>query len=104
LLVAREGGGYGGNNDRVVDLRVDDHPEPMRELIRLQSLHALYFGERRPEDVVPVDGDVRRDVAAALQRSGCLEEGADDEALLDALSVFILGKECLVDSLEHLPG
>jgi uncharacterized Ntn-hydrolase superfamily protein len=89
LLVAREGGGYGGNNDRVVDLRVDDHPEPMRELIRLQSLHALYFGERRPEDVVPVDGDVRRDVAAALQRSGYLEEGADDEALLDALSVFI---------------
>jgi uncharacterized Ntn-hydrolase superfamily protein len=89
LLVARKGGGYGGNNDRFVDLRVDDHPEPMRELIRLQSLHALYFGETSPEDVVPVDDDVRRDVAAALQRSGYLEEGADDEALLDALSVFI---------------
>jgi uncharacterized Ntn-hydrolase superfamily protein len=72
-----------------VDLRVDDHPEPIRELIRLWSLHILYFGATRPEAVVPVDGDVRRDVAAFLQRLGCLEEGADDEALLDALSVFI---------------
>ena len=28
LLVVREGGGYGGDNDRVIDLRVDDHPDP----------------------------------------------------------------------------
>ena len=27
LLVVREGGGYGGDNDTVVDLRVDDHPD-----------------------------------------------------------------------------
>ena len=45
LLVVREGGGYGGDNDRVLDLRVDDHPEPIRELIRLRTLHTLYFGE-----------------------------------------------------------
>ena len=89
LLVVREGGGYGGDNDRVVDLRVDDHPEPIRELIRLRGLHALYFGETKPEDVVAVDGEVRRDVEASLQRSGHLDEGADDEVLLDALSAFI---------------
>lgn len=29
LLVVREGGGYGGDNDRAVDLRVDDHPDPI---------------------------------------------------------------------------
>jgi uncharacterized Ntn-hydrolase superfamily protein len=28
LLIVREGGGYVGDNDHVVDLRVDDHPEP----------------------------------------------------------------------------
>ena len=89
LLVVREGGGYGGDNDRVVDLRVDDHPEPIRELIRLRGLHALYFGETKPDDVVAVDGEVGREVAASLQRLGYLEEGADDEALLDALSAFI---------------
>ena len=85
----REGGGYGGNNDRCVDLRVDDHPEPIKELIRLRELHTLYFGETRPEDIVPVDGDVKQDVAASLRRLGYLEVNADDEALLDALSAFI---------------
>jgi uncharacterized Ntn-hydrolase superfamily protein len=89
LLVVREGGGYGGDNDRLIDLRVDDHPDPIRELIRLRGLHALYFGETRPEDVVAVEGEVQRDVASALSRLGYAREGADDEALLDALSAFI---------------
>ena len=85
----REGGGYGGNNDRCVDLRVDDHPEPIKELIRLRELHALYFGETRPEEIVAVEGDVMHDVAASLRRLGYLGESADDEVLLDALSAFI---------------
>jgi uncharacterized Ntn-hydrolase superfamily protein len=89
LLVVREGGGYGGDNDRAVDLRVDDHREPVRELIRIRELHALYFGETRPEDVIAVDGDARREVAASLERLGYLEAGADEEALLDSLSAFI---------------
>lgn len=89
LLIVREGGGYGGDNDHVVDLRVDDHPEPIRELIRLRTLHTLYFGKTQPEDVVAVEGEVRRDVETSLRRSGYLEEGADERALLDALSAFI---------------
>jgi uncharacterized Ntn-hydrolase superfamily protein len=87
LLVVKEGGGYGGNNDRLMDLRVADHPEPIRELIRIRELHTLYFGET--EDVVAVDGEVKEEVAASLGRLGYLQEGADDEALLDALSAFI---------------
>ncbi len=35
LLVVREGGGYEGRNDRYIDLRVDDHVEPIDELARL---------------------------------------------------------------------
>lgn len=89
LLIVREGGGYGGDNDHAVDLRVDDHPEPIRELIRLRTLHTLYFGKTQPEDVVAVEGEVRRDVEMSLRRSGYLEEGADERALLDALSAFI---------------
>ena len=94
LLVVREGGGYGGDNDRVLDLRVDDHPDPIRELIRIRDLHTLYFGETRPEDVIAIDGDVRKEVVDALLRSGYIEEddaegGAGDDALLDALSAFI---------------
>ena len=90
LLVVREGGGYGGDNDRVVDLRVDDHPDPIMELVRIRDLHTLYFGETRAEDVVPLDGDVRGQVAEALRRSGFVE-GTDvgDDALFEALSAYI---------------
>jgi uncharacterized Ntn-hydrolase superfamily protein len=35
LLVVREGGGYEGGNDRYVDLRVDDHPDAVTEMVRL---------------------------------------------------------------------
>jgi uncharacterized Ntn-hydrolase superfamily protein len=90
LLVVREGAGYGGDNDRVVDLRVDDHPDPIEELLRIRDLHTLYFGETRPEDVVAVDGDVRRKVAEALHRSGYVQEqNIEDDTLLDALSAYI---------------
>ena len=90
LLVVREGGGYGGDNDRVIDLRVDDHPEPIKELIRIRDLHTLYFGEAGPEDVVAIDGDVREQVVASLRRLGYLrEDDPDDEALHGALTVFM---------------
>lgn len=38
LLVARAGGGYGGFDDRAIDVRVDDHAEPIVELGRLVDL------------------------------------------------------------------
>lgn len=40
LLVVKKGAGYGGYTDRAIDIRVDDHPEPFRELGRL-----LNFGQ-----------------------------------------------------------
>ena len=90
LLVVREGGGYGGDNERVVDLRVDDHPDPIKELMRIRDLHTLYFGETRPEDVVVVDGAVRREVADALRRSGYVQgQDIEDDDLFDALSAYI---------------
>jgi hypothetical protein len=38
LVVCREGGGYGGNNDRYIDIRVDDHAQPFQELQRLLDI------------------------------------------------------------------
>ncbi len=35
MLVVKEGAGYGGFTDRSIDIRVDDHPDPFRELGRL---------------------------------------------------------------------
>ena len=38
LLVCRKDGGYGGFTDRAIDIRVDDHPQPIRELGRLLDI------------------------------------------------------------------
>ncbi|HLY09957.1 MAG TPA: DUF1028 domain-containing protein, partial [Planctomycetota bacterium] len=43
LLLVRDGWGYGGFNDRYRDLRVDDHPEPIKELKRVYDLHRDLF-------------------------------------------------------------
>jgi uncharacterized Ntn-hydrolase superfamily protein len=43
LLVVRAGGGFMGGNDRYIDLRVEDHPHPIRELWRLLELHKRTF-------------------------------------------------------------
>jgi uncharacterized Ntn-hydrolase superfamily protein len=39
LLVVRKNGGYGGNNDRYIDLRVEDGKDPIAELKRLLDLY-----------------------------------------------------------------
>ncbi len=35
LLIVKKNAGYGGYTDRAIDIRVDDHPEPFKELGRL---------------------------------------------------------------------
>ena len=43
LLVVRDKGGYGGYSDRFIDLRVDDHRDPIEELARLLDLHKRFY-------------------------------------------------------------
>ena len=68
VLVVRAGGGYGGNNDRYLDLRVDDHPEPIAELQRLLKIHHLYFGAIDPDDTTPL-AEVAAELQAILTRT-----------------------------------
>jgi uncharacterized Ntn-hydrolase superfamily protein len=35
MLIVKEGAGYNGDSDHAIDIRVDDHPEPFKELGRL---------------------------------------------------------------------
>ena len=54
LLVVRKNGGYLGANDRFIDIRVYDAPNPITELERLLALHKLHFFPSRPEDLMPI--------------------------------------------------
>lgn len=46
LLVVQEGAGYGGFNDVKINLRVDDHEEPIAELKRIYQVHQTLFAKR----------------------------------------------------------
>lgn len=90
LIIEKPRGGYGGYNDRYVDLRVDDHPQPIEELARLLQLHKLYFFEALPCDVIPIDAQVRAEIEHHLRRVGAATEApADDAALHTALVSFM---------------
>ncbi len=47
LLVVQANGGPGGDNDRYMDLRVEDNPAPIDELARLRAMHARFYGPVR---------------------------------------------------------
>jgi uncharacterized Ntn-hydrolase superfamily protein len=70
LLVVRPGGGYGGTSDVAVDLRVDDHTDPVPELLRLLELHRLYFGRPDPATLLDLTGPLAEEVAGRLTRLG----------------------------------
>lgn len=63
LLVVRDEAGYGGLDDVAVDLRVDDHADPVGELGRLLDLNDLYLTASTEEEKV----EVTPELAAELQ-------------------------------------
>jgi uncharacterized Ntn-hydrolase superfamily protein len=92
LLVVRPHGGYGGGSDRLIDLRVDDHPQPIAELQRLFALHELYFGHPDPQDLLVIDQALASELQALLTMSGDYRgriSGTYDEETRQALSTFM---------------
>ncbi len=73
LYVARAGGAYGGVLDRYVDLRVDDHPDPIDELRRLLGLHRFYLTRPAVDQFVPIDGVLAREIQETLRDLGYYE-------------------------------
>src|ERR671918_337048 len=82
LLVAKPDGGYGGNHDRYIDLRVDHHDRPIEELGRLFDLHRLYLQRPSEDEVVPVDSKLEAEIGRHLTHLGKRSRGKD---LWDAL-------------------
>jgi uncharacterized Ntn-hydrolase superfamily protein len=97
LLVVRERGGYGGHNDRYLDLRVDDHASPIAELQRLYALHTLYFPSAGPRELVPIEEALARELQELLARTGdyrAAPSGVFDDATRAALDAY-MGRENL---------
>jgi uncharacterized Ntn-hydrolase superfamily protein len=91
LLVVREGGGYEGFNDRFIDLRVDDHPQPIDELRRILQLHKLYLSPTEPGDIMVIDHTLAAELQVLLSRSGDYQgsiTGSYDESTRSAFRKF----------------
>jgi len=80
LLVVRPGGGYGGTSDVEVDLRVDDHTDPVGALGDLLDLHELYFTRPDPATLLELTGDLADEVRRRLADLG--HPAADLDAAL----------------------
>ncbi len=78
LLVYKENGGYGGLTDKYIDLRVDDHPEPIEKLAGLLDLFYLYFLES-DVDHVELKGQQLIEVQELLVDFGLYDGPVDGE-------------------------
>jgi len=96
VLIVRENGGYGGDNDRYLDLRVDDHPYPILKLKQLVENHHLYFGDVDPDDLIPLVS-VAQELQQIMKKTGHYQgenTGGFDEGTREAL-LNLVGEENL---------
>jgi uncharacterized Ntn-hydrolase superfamily protein len=70
ILVVERDGGYAGLSDVLVDLRIDDHTEPIKELARIYEVHTMLFGKTPRGDWVTVDDGLRAELEQRLARLG----------------------------------
>ncbi len=101
LLVVGDEGGYGGGDDVIVDLRVDDHETPIPELARLLTIHEMLFGKPRPEDLMPLTGALAEEVRSLLGAQGFIAGDVSTSELDRVLAVWA-GVENLEERL--IPG
>ena len=87
LLVVREGAGYGGYDDRYIDLRVEDHETPIEELSRLLDIHHGREAGDRARRLLTASG-----VAAGADRTDLLQdaiEAAEAATVLDPANGWV---------------
>lgn len=106
VLVVRPEGGYGGYNDRYLDLRVDDDPAPIERLRALVDLHHLFFKPLAPGEMVVIEGELAREAQQILHWAGYYDgsiTGEYDTATRKAMSSLI-GNENFEERFDEEKG
>jgi uncharacterized Ntn-hydrolase superfamily protein len=105
LLVVRPGGGYGGDTDRYLDLRVDDDTDPVAKLSDLVTAHHLFFGAPKPENQLTITPEIAAELQSILIEMDYMQGDADgtwDELTKQAFWVLV-GNENLEERW-HIDG
>ncbi len=97
VQVVRPNGGYGGDTDRYLDLRVDDADEPVNRLIELVKMHHLYFQPPKPEDNIRIDDEIARELQAMMIGQGYMtgEVNGDWDEVCQQVFWMLIGNENL---------
>jgi uncharacterized Ntn-hydrolase superfamily protein len=102
LLVVRHGGGYGGTNDRWLDLRVDDHDDPVPELRRILGVWRMLYERPEPDDLLPIDAALAAELRERLRRAGW-GPGRDD-AIAATVRSALVGDTRIGEARDAGPG
>lgn len=106
MYVAKPGGGYDGGNDRWIDVRVDDHADPIDELERTFKIYDVTLLEREaPAETTELSGDAAAAVKEVLASLGFYDgtpSGEFDDAAREALEEFRATNNFENHSLEAL--
>jgi uncharacterized Ntn-hydrolase superfamily protein len=93
VLVVQRNGGYAGLSDSLVDLRVDDHEQPIDELRRIYGIHRRLFEISPREDWLPLEGDLRAEVEERLGQLG--HDSLDGWAAVENLEERVDGSDAI---------
>ena len=89
----------------LVDLRVDDHPEPISELRRLYDIHQSLFGQTPRSKWIAVDDELRAEIERRLAGLGYerLEDWAGVENLEERVDGMDEIDEVVLEALRQAP-
>jgi uncharacterized Ntn-hydrolase superfamily protein len=91
LLVVRKKHGRASYGDRYIDLRVEDHPDPIRELRRLLALQRVYLLIDEGDEYI-AKGKYRK-ALSTLEEALLLNPDSDDALIDVGIANTKLGKE-----------
>jgi len=71
ILIVKKEGAYDGGTDRYIDIRVDEHTEPIKELKKVFEIYDMCLLKRDdPEDIVKLEGKRLKLVKELLRKDG----------------------------------
>lgn len=74
ILIVKEKGAYDGGTDRYIDIRVDEHPNPIHELRKVFEIYDMCLLQRDdPNDIIKLEGEVMKNIKERLKIDGLYE-------------------------------
>jgi len=71
ILIVKEKGAYDGGTDRYINIRVDEHPRPIKELRKVFEIYDMCILLRDdPKDIIKLEGDFMKIVKERLKIDG----------------------------------